>query len=270
VAERARLPALGLALLLSVSSLPVAASPDWETPAAADRKGFTPYLDGADLTFHVLAGPPVAGSKADQDDVAGILRRQTETSEARWRTAEDDADRLYDRFSEAFGGKLDRQERPFTIRLLNRLERTVGKPTFAAKDLYQRARPYQRMKLTRVCGKSSAPDADPDVAKRTSYPSGHSAYGWTAALVLADLAPDRAEAVLGRGMDYGESRLVCGVHFPSDVEAGRLIAMAVYERARATAAFKADFACAKAERRKEPGDEATLAACRVRLKVLAG
>jgi hypothetical protein len=41
VADRARLPALGLALLLSVSSLPVAASPDWETPAAADRKGFT-------------------------------------------------------------------------------------------------------------------------------------------------------------------------------------------------------------------------------------
>ena len=71
-------------------------------------------------------------------------------------------------------------------------------------------------------------------------------------------------------MDYGESRLVCGVHFPSDVEAGRLIATAVYERARATPAFKADFACAKAERRKEPGDEATLAACRVRVKVLAG
>lgn len=253
-------PTVCLALALAlVAGSALAGSPEWETPEAKDRKSFTPYLKGEALAFNVLAGPPKDGETIAFDDAMAVLKRQKETTPERWREAEADADRLYDRFSEAFGAKLERARLPFTIRLLNRLERTVGRPIFAAKDVYQRARPYQVMKLTRVCGKS-APDPDPDLSKRTSYPSGHSAYGWTAALVLADLAPERAGEILKRGMAYGDSRVICGAHFPSDVQAGQLMATAVYERVKSSPEFQEDFACARAE---HTGDAAGLAACRI-------
>jgi acid phosphatase (class A) len=254
-------PTVSLVLALAlVASSAVAGSPEWETPEAKDRKTFTPYLKDEALVFNILAGPPGDGDTIAFDDAMAVLKRQKETTPERWREAEADAGRLYDRFSEAFGAKLDRTSLPFTIRLLNRLERTVGRPIFAAKDIYQRARPYQVMKLTRVCGKS-APDPDPDLSKRTSYPSGHTAYGWTAALALADLAPERAGEILARGVAYGDSRVICGAHFPSDVQAGQLMATAVYERVKTSPEFREDFACARAER---TGDVARLAVCRAR------
>ncbi|MFT4045883.1 MAG: phosphatase PAP2 family protein [Solimonas sp.] len=242
-----------LALLGGVlaGALAHAGSPSWETPEADDRKTFAPYLDSDAARFLVLAGPPAEGSPADAGDVQAILRLQKATSATRRAQAEDDGDALYARFADAFGRPLDRAHTPYTIRLLNRLERTVARPVFAAKDLYRRARPYQRLTLARACGRGSAPSADPDVAGRTSYPSGHAAYGWMAVQALAELAPQRAPALLQRGIDYGESRLVCGVHFPSDVEAGRLVATAVYERVRGVADFQRDFACAAAELRAD-------------------
>jgi hypothetical protein len=73
-----------------------------------------------------------------------------------------------------------------------------------------------------------------------SYPSGHASIGWAWALVLADLAPDRAEAILARGRAFGESRAVCGVHFPSDIAAGQDIGGHVVTRLYAEPAFRAD------------------------------
>lgn len=256
--------AVGVAAL--AASAAVAGSPDWENPPARDRASFTPYLSGEGLEFHVLGGPPAADSQLEKDDIVGIARRQKEVSVERRRQAELDGDWLYPRFEAAFGLKIDRQTLPFTVRLLNRMERTVSKPVFAAKDVHPRARPYQVMKLGYVCGGGTDPKVDHDVAKQTSYPSGHSAYGWTAAVVLAELSPERAGPLLARGMDYGESRLVCGVHFPSDVAAARTIASAVFERSRATADFQRDLACAKAEVKAARGGAAdpVLQECKAR------
>jgi acid phosphatase (class A) len=55
---------------------------------------------------------------------------------------------------------------------------------------------------------------------------------------LAELVPSRADAILQRGRDYGDSRVVCGLHYPSDVEAGRTIAAAALARLHADPAFR--------------------------------
>jgi len=68
-----------------------------------------------------------------------------------------------------------------------------------------------------------------------------------AALVLAQIAPSRAPDLLQRATDYAQSRLVCGVHFPSDTEAGRALAVAVVERLRFVKAFRHDLLCAQVE-----------------------
>ena len=73
------------------------------------------------------------------------------------------------------------------------------------------------------------------------------ALGWAWSLVLAELAPDRADQILRRGLAYGESRAVCGVHYPSDVEAGRIVGATIVTRLKADPAFQADFAKARIE-----------------------
>ena len=80
-----------------------------------------------------------------------------------------------------------------------------------------------------------------------SYPSGHSMVAWSWGLILAELAPSKADSVLSLGRESGESRVICGVHFISDVEAGRTLGSAMVARLHAEPAFEADLAKAKRE-----------------------
>jgi acid phosphatase (class A) len=50
-----------------------------------------------------------------------------------------------------------------------------------------------------------------------------------------------------RATAYGESRVVCGLHFPSDVAAGQALAEAVFAQLETIPAFRRDLARAKAE-----------------------
>ena len=80
-----------------------------------------------------------------------------------------------------------------------------------------------------------------------SYPSGHAMTAWSWGLILAEAVPARADAVLVLGKDSGDSRMICGVHFISDVEAGRTLGSAMVSRLHATPAFAADLKKAKRE-----------------------
>jgi len=80
-----------------------------------------------------------------------------------------------------------------------------------------------------------------------SYPSGHSAIGWGWALVLSQLAPERAEPILARGRDYAQSRMVCNVHWMSDTVAGMAVGAAAFARLQNNALFQATMTAARAE-----------------------
>ncbi len=60
-------------------------------------------------------------------------------------------------------------------------------------------------------------ETTPWLAESGSYSSGHAAMGWAWALILGELTPDRAEAILTRGLAYGASRTICGVCYVSEV-----------------------------------------------------
>lgn len=109
---------------------------------------------------------------------------QAKATAERWKIANDDEDYVYPRFAQAFGEPIDREHTPHLIPLLNRVERDVSRPVFAAKDHFRWLRPYQRIQLTRVCGEAVPPAPDLNADERSSYPSGHSAYGWAAALAV--------------------------------------------------------------------------------------
>jgi acid phosphatase (class A) len=125
------------------------------------------------------------------------------------------------------------------------LQRTlfdVGLSTYRAKNHYQRIRPFMMHQ-----GHTCTPADDEKIAKEGSYPSGHSAVGWGWALLITELVPDRADAILTRGWKYGESRIVCNAHWESDVSAGRVMAAATIARLHAVPAFNADLNAAKTE-----------------------
>lgn len=213
-------------------------------PAGEQRTG---YL-AVSLDYRaLLPPPPTAGELVDDLDISTVETLQAKTTPDRWSSANEDEAYVYPRFEAVFGGTIDRTHSPQLVHLLNRVERDVGIPTFAAKRDFARLRPFQRIQLTRVCGVGTPPPPDPNPTERSSYPSGHSAYGWAAALVLAQVAPERTALILARGYDYALSRVICAVHFPSDVEAGRALATAVVTRLAADPEFQRDLAVAKAE-----------------------
>ncbi len=91
------------------------------------------------------------------------------------------------------------------------------------------------------------PDEEEHLKKDGSYPSGHTALGWAWALILTEIAPDRENAILARGRAFGESRIICNVHWQTDVFEGRFMGAAAVARLHADPAFRAELEAAKAE-----------------------
>lgn len=209
----------------------------------------TGYLAGHEVDFRsVLAPPPAVDSLWDRADQQLVQAYQSVDAD-RWQMAEDDADEnvLYARFAAAFGRPIDSKSTPALVALLERALDDVDVTAEAAKRYFHRPRPFQRLQLQRVCAKPVAPKPELSAMTGTSYPSGHSTLGWTVAMILARVAPERSAALMARAEEYATSRLVCGMHFPTDVEAGHLVATAVVAHLDASKAFNADLVRARRE-----------------------
>jgi acid phosphatase (class A) len=126
--------------------------------------------------------------------------------------------------------------------LLRRTLTDVGFSTIAAKNHYQRTRPFLWNKEP-IC----TPNDRDSLEKDGSYPSGHTAVGFGWALILSEISPAETDAILARGVAFGESRNVCNAHWHSDVVAGRIIAAGAVARLHADPAFLADLESARAE-----------------------
>lgn len=193
----------------------------------------------------ILGPPPAADSAHGKADRALFEETRKLEGSARWKTAIQDNDLwrggALKRFSCALGVDLSERQTPTAWKILHKIEldgRTVGTP---AKDFYDRKRP--------MIG-NDAPICVPRedwMKTNASYPSGHAMVAWSWGLILAELAPAKADPLLTLGRDSGESRMVCGVHFISDVEAGRTLAAGMVARLHAEPAFMADMAAAKRE-----------------------
>lgn len=193
-----------------------------------------------------LPPPPEAGSPAAkaEDEQFGWLHRAANAR--RWQVAIEDDLSLYPRFTDQLGFRLERATAPALVTLLNRIAEDALAISAEAKLRHPRLRPFQTSPLQRVCGQAAPPRLDPN-AKGTGYPSGHAAAGWSAALVLVELVPGGAQAIIGRAVAFGQSRVVCGLHYPADVDAGHFIGSAVMARAFEKPGFRQDLACAKRE-----------------------
>jgi acid phosphatase (class A) len=140
----------------------------------------------------------------------------------------------------AMGVALTPDQLPLTVAVIEKASLDTNAQKDRAKDFYKRRRPLL------IDGGAVCQPRD-KLAKTWDYPSGHTTGGWTWALILTDLAPDRAAAILARGRAFGQSRAVCGAHNASAVEAGWMTADATMAAVRTMPAFQNDLAAARAE-----------------------
>jgi acid phosphatase (class A) len=222
---------------------PVAAS------APPLRPGFLPgYLPSgaAPDSLTLLPPPPAPGSSAQARDNEAAQAVRALHGTARWQQAAEDADLSSPKAVETFACAVDvpinETDTPRLYVLMRRTMSDNGLATYPAKNKYQRARPFT-VNASAIC----TPQEETFLRANGSYPSGHSAIGWGWALILTELAPERADAILARGRSFGDSRVVCNVHWLSDVEEGRVLASATVAKLHSQGDFRADLAAAGAE-----------------------
>jgi acid phosphatase (class A) len=230
---------------------PAAAVPP--TAAAASpvpelRPGVPAGYLGHDLpdSLLLLPPPPAKGSPTFARDQSTHAAARKLRTTPRYALATRDADLTFPHvagtFACALGIPVNQADTPRLYLLLQRSMVDAGLATYAAKDHYKRTRPFVFFKET-----TCAPGDEAALRDDGSYPSGHTAIGWAWALLLTELSPGQANALLARGRAFGENRLICNAHWQSDVLQGRAVGAGAVAKLHANAEFLADMRAARAE-----------------------
>lgn len=194
----------------------------------------------------LLPPPPAKESAAFAADQEAFHSTRSMVNTPRWTQAVKDADFLFPEapkaFSCALNAPITKDAMPNLYMLMRRTFTDAIAATLAAKNKYKRVRPFVVNKQA-----SCTPKDEAELIKDGSYPSGHTCFGWTWALILAEIAPERADVILSRGYAFGQSRVICSVHWQSDVTAGRVIAAAVVAKLHSDPVFRAQLEAAKKE-----------------------
>lgn len=189
----------------------------------------------------LLPPPPAEGSATQKQELAELHRIQDSRSQADLDTAAwDSAHEDWTAFAPTLGLKFDMDTLPATAKLLKVVDEEQAAAKRAGKLAFQRPRPWVIDSTVQGCDHG-------DDKPKSSYPSGHATMAFAMAVVLADLMPDRAGDILQRANDYAYSRLVCGVHFRSDIVAGQALGTAVGLELLRDPAMQADLEASRAE-----------------------
>ena len=186
--------------------------------------------------YYLPAPPDHCSSSFAADSLAyemGKSIRETERGYQAVADADVSPSALVRRMAESSG--LDLSSLPLTS-LTSLIELTIND---AYQGISDAKRHYQRKRPFVYFGEPTSIPHEEESHRRTfSYPSAHSAMAWAAALVMAELFPSCQNEILKAGYDYGQSRVITGYHYQSDVDAARLAALAVVARLHADKAFR--------------------------------
>lgn len=200
--------------------------------------------------INILPAPPEATSEMMAHDIMRYYwGKEQRLDEERTATARRQAvltfDAMYNEFSEPFGMTISSSNTPQLCILLEKALPTADQICNNIKSHYSRRRPFDLLNEKLLTdGKEESASS---LKKNGSYPSGHTNRGWVCALILAEVNPDNAEAIFSCGYAYGESRVIVGAHWQSDVEAGRLAGSIAYSRLQTSPAFREQMEKAKEE-----------------------
>lgn len=187
--------------------------------------------------LHYLPAPPAQNEARFAYDKAqyewGKSVRNTQRGEKARLDAEYSIERMAVIFSEAFGVKISKENTPQLWKLLTDATKTADYACDSAKITYMRPRPYMVFNEPTL-----VPEDEEVLRKNGSYPSGHTTLGWTTALILTEINPAAQDELLKIGFEYGQSRVIAGFHWQSDVDAARVVASAAFARLHTSKAYQ--------------------------------
>ncbi len=217
--------------------------------AMAQEDKVQPYIELDQLPdlIKVMPEPPAFDSPEFANDVVrynwGKEQRQDSArlamaiADAEWL----DHTKMYAQWKEAFGLEISESATPEIWKLLETSLATTDPMRVDVKAHYQRQRPFDRYK------DPMPSHEEDDLRGDGSYPSGHSLRGWSISLILAQIAPARANEIYKRGWEYCDSRVILGAHWQSDVDLSRAVASVGFCALQGSKAFIAQMKKAQAE-----------------------
>jgi acid phosphatase (class A) len=210
---------------------------------AGDAK---PFTDNKEVNLLNLLPPPPANDSAQMKAELGeILTIQvTRTPEMAARAVADAEEDIW-RFSDVIDSpKFTKENLPKFSAFFDRIVETEAAVVDPAKDVWKRPRPQIYSDLV----KPIVP-----LSKSGSYPSGHTTLGTLMGVVLSNMVPEKKTAIMTRAWEYGHNRVVGGIHYSTDIEAGRISGMVIAQTIMTHDDYKAEFEAAKTELRAALG-----------------
>ena len=201
-----------------------------------------------------LPGPPDSTSVAFMNDVARYywgkeMRQDPERAAEATRDAVYGLETILTEFEEAFGMKVTKEDTPEIYKVLLEGTATCDSICTRPKREYMRRRPFMVFNEPTLY-----PEDEPALRLNGSFPSGHTLLGWSSALLMMEINPDRATEIMARGYRYGENRLVVGAHWQSDTDAARLAASVAYARLHTSERFLEQMRKAREEFQRLKGE----------------
>lgn len=210
--------------------------------ALADDDGAKPAI--VELS-NLLPPPPAAGSIAAQHDLQVVLSTQQTRTASDMAAAKADSERSVFRFADVLGPGLQPKTLPKTVAFFERTTDFDKSEVKEAKNYWRHPRPADVSADVHPLAKEKPND--------WSYPSGHATFGYTTAVLLANMVPEKRDAIFARADLYAQHRIVMGAHFPSDVEAGHLAGTVIAADIMQDPSWKQDYEAARLELRHALG-----------------
>lgn len=228
-----------IAQILATSSIALCMS-------CASHASQTHYLtiNAPDLTI-LIAPPPAAGTPNAEADLRSVLALQRTRTPEQLAKASGDTHTSVFRFSDVLGKEFNEQALPDTTTFFEHLSQDGTGAVKRAKAHWRRPRPY-----------TISSDVHPGIVtgrSSTSYPSGHATFAYLTAVILSAMVPEKRAEIFERAADYARGRVIGGVHFPSDIEAGRICGTVIAAALLQKTAFRSDLERATNETRRALG-----------------
>ncbi|WP_137932447.1 acid phosphatase [Mesorhizobium comanense] len=213
--------------------------------SAAQAEDAKPFVTNKDIDLTMILPPPPANDSAQtKAELGEVLTLQVTRTPEMVASAVADAEENVWRFADVMGPNFTKDKLPKFSAFFDRVVETEGAVVDPAKDVWKRPRPHQLSDLVKPAVKLSSSG---------SWPSGHATVGTMMGIILADMVPEKRAEIMARAAAYAHNRVVGGIHYPSDVEMGKISGSVIAAVLLNRDDFKAEYEVAKAELRADLG-----------------
>lgn len=220
--------------------------------SCAQQTDYSMYLTAEEVPNAVywLPAPPAPGSTQFEYDLSQYeWGKQQRLDSARASKAINEAvyevDDMIAQFCGAFGMEISAEKTPAIHKVVKRAVETIRLSATKPKATYMRTRPYAYFDEPTL-----VPEEEEELRTNGSYPSGHTVRGWGMAMLLCEINPAAQDELYKLGYEWGQSRVIAGYHWQSDVDASRMLAAATYARLHTDPDFLRDMRQARREFRR--------------------